>query len=191
MREEILIDTDKRERLNLLLNLVWEWQKVKRTVGFKGRDELWDGLVVPSVRMLEEVSFSFGWHVVDVGSGAGFPGMVMAILRADLRLTLIEASLRKCTIMEEIKRRVGMDLEVVQGRAEEKRWENRFDAAVAMWFRDSCRASIILRKMVHAGGLIVIISGPGGMGKDLPKGFSGNVLNERHTLISGIVSRET
>ena len=61
-----------------------------------------------------------GAHVVDVGSGAGLPGLVLAIARPDVRVTLIEPLLRRVTWLQEVVTdlRLG-NVEVVRARAEE------------------------------------------------------------------------
>jgi 16S rRNA (guanine527-N7)-methyltransferase len=58
--------------------------------------------------------------VCDVGSGAGLPGIPLALTRPDLRITLLEPLLRRTTFLEEVVRLVGLDnVTVVRGRAEE------------------------------------------------------------------------
>ena len=60
-------------------------------------------------------------RVVDIGSGAGLPGIPLAIARPDLDITLIEPQLRRVNYLEEIVGKLGLDnVSVVRGRAEEK-----------------------------------------------------------------------
>lgn len=59
-------------------------------------------------------------HVVDVGSGAGLPGIVLALVRPGLRVTLVEPLARRVTFLDEIVAHLGLDdVEVVRGRAED------------------------------------------------------------------------
>ncbi|MBY8888143.1 16S rRNA (guanine(527)-N(7))-methyltransferase RsmG [Streptomyces sp. PTM05] len=61
-----------------------------------------------------------GVSVCDVGSGAGLPGIPLALARGDLRITLLEPLLRRTTFLEEVVSLLGLDnVEVVRGRAEE------------------------------------------------------------------------
>ena len=56
----------------------------------------------------------------DLGSGAGLPGLVLAIARPDLRVTLVEPLLRRTTFLDEVVADLGLEsVEVVRGRAEE------------------------------------------------------------------------
>ncbi|MDG3009824.1 16S rRNA (guanine(527)-N(7))-methyltransferase RsmG [Rhodococcus sp. D2-41] len=57
--------------------------------------------------------------VVDIGSGAGLPGIPLAIARPDLKITLVEPLLRRTRFLGEFLEAVGMDVLVVRGRAEQ------------------------------------------------------------------------
>jgi 16S rRNA (guanine527-N7)-methyltransferase len=60
-----------------------------------------------------------GESVVDVGSGAGLPGIPLAIARPDLKVTLVEPLLRRSVYLAEFIESNGLDVLVVRGRAEE------------------------------------------------------------------------
>lgn len=60
-----------------------------------------------------------GESVVDVGSGAGLPGIPLAIARPDLKVTLVEPLLRRSVYLAEFVEAAGLDVRVVRGRAEQ------------------------------------------------------------------------
>lgn len=60
-----------------------------------------------------------GATVVDIGSGAGLPGIPLAIARPDLRITLVEPLLRRTIFLSEFIESAGLDVTVVRGRAEQ------------------------------------------------------------------------
>ncbi|MET7639250.1 16S rRNA (guanine(527)-N(7))-methyltransferase RsmG [Streptomyces sp. NPDC005438] len=61
-----------------------------------------------------------GVTLCDVGSGAGLPGIPLALVRPDLKITLLEPLLRRTTFLREVVELLGLDhVEVVRGRAEE------------------------------------------------------------------------
>ncbi|WP_410871567.1 16S rRNA (guanine(527)-N(7))-methyltransferase RsmG [Nocardia sp. A7] len=60
-----------------------------------------------------------GAAVVDIGSGAGLPGIPLAIARPDLRITLVEPLLRRTIFLSEFIEEAGLDVTVVRGRAEQ------------------------------------------------------------------------
>jgi 16S rRNA (guanine527-N7)-methyltransferase len=58
-------------------------------------------------------------RLLDVGSGGGFPGMVVAILRPDLEVTLLDATRKKVEFLHEVAEDLGVSVRAVHGRAEE------------------------------------------------------------------------
>ena len=60
-----------------------------------------------------------GNQIADIGSGAGLPGIPLALARPDLRVTLIEPLLRRADFLREVVEDLGVDITVVRGRAEE------------------------------------------------------------------------
>ena len=60
-----------------------------------------------------------GQDVVDIGSGAGLPGLAIAVARPDLRVTLVEPLERRVTWLEEVVRDLGVDVPVVRARADD------------------------------------------------------------------------
>jgi 16S rRNA (guanine527-N7)-methyltransferase len=60
-----------------------------------------------------------GDRVVDIGSGAGLPGLPLAIARPDVRVVLLEPLLRRADFLREVVTELGLPVEVVRGRAEE------------------------------------------------------------------------
>ena len=73
-----------------------------------------------------------GPRVADVGSGAGFPGVPLAITAPQVHFALIESTGKKCRFLEHVRDTLGLaNVEVVQARAEGYRAETRFDTVLA------------------------------------------------------------
>jgi 16S rRNA (guanine527-N7)-methyltransferase len=70
--------------------------------------------------------------VCDIGSGAGLPGLVLAIARPDLTMTLVEPLLRRSTYLSEVCQQLNLtNVEVVRARAEELHGKQRFDVVTS------------------------------------------------------------
>lgn len=90
-------------------------------------DRIWERHLMNCAAVAELIPQ--GSHVVDVGSGAGLPGIVLAATRADLRVTLLEPLLRRTVFLDECLDALKLDnAEVLRGRAEE--WAGRMGADV-------------------------------------------------------------
>ncbi|WP_291473446.1 16S rRNA (guanine(527)-N(7))-methyltransferase RsmG [Corynebacterium sp.] len=92
---------------------------VRGLIGPREVGRLWDRHILNSAVIGEVIEE--GARVVDVGSGAGLPGIPLAIARPDLRVQLVEPLLRRATFLSEVVEDLGLDnVEVHRGRAEEK-----------------------------------------------------------------------
>ncbi len=84
--------------------------------------------------------------VCDIGSGAGFPGIPIALVRADLSVTLIEPSRKRCAFLRHIVKRLHVaNLEVIESGAEVV-GERRFDAVLT---RATFSAAGLIKKTRH------------------------------------------
>ncbi|SDV01077.1 16S rRNA m(7)G-527 methyltransferase [Microlunatus sagamiharensis] len=90
-------------------------------IGPRETDRLWERHVLNSAAVADLVPGDA--DVVDVGSGAGLPGLPLALARPDLRVTLLEPLLRRATFLTQTVEDLGLGgrVEVVRGRAEDHR----------------------------------------------------------------------
>lgn len=99
--------------------------------------------------------------VIDVGSGAGFPGIPLRIYRRELHMTLLEATGKKVEFLIHISRKLGLekDLQIVHGRAEEygKKAEHRekYDLAVSRAVSDLAVLAEYCLPFVRVGGIFI------------------------------------
>lgn len=91
-------------------------------IGPKEVSRLWDRHILNCAIISE--AFDEGLSVADIGSGAGLPGIPLAIARPDLSITLIEPLLKRSTYLGEISEELGLDnVTVIRGRAEDQKLE--------------------------------------------------------------------
>jgi 16S rRNA (guanine527-N7)-methyltransferase len=81
-------------------------------------DRLWDRHILNSAAVAELLDP--GARIADIGSGAGLPGIPLALARPDLRLTLIEPLLRRSDFLREVVDDLGLGITIVRGRAEDR-----------------------------------------------------------------------
>lgn len=95
-------------------------------IGPREAPRLWDRHLLNCAMLAEAVPA--GATVADLGSGAGLPGVVLAIARTDLTITLVEPLERRTRFLHEVVDALGLvTVEVVRGRAESLHGQRRFD----------------------------------------------------------------
>jgi 16S rRNA (guanine527-N7)-methyltransferase len=116
------------ELLDQYARLLWEWnEKLNLTrhtdyEKFAGRD------VNDSLQLAAHLRP--GEEVLDVGTGGGVPGIPLAILRPDLKVTLCDSVGKKIKVAQQIIEQLGMPIEAFPFRAEELLEDTRYDALV-------------------------------------------------------------
>ena len=103
---------------------------VRGLIGPREAPRLWDRHLLNCAVLADVVPQ--GATVCDIGSGAGLPGVVLAIARPDLRVTLVEPLLRRTTFLEEVVEELGLShVEVVRGRSDALHGERTFDVVTS------------------------------------------------------------
>ncbi len=99
-------------------------------IGPREAPRLWDRHLVNCALVASQIPP--GASVCDVGSGAGLPGLVLAIARPDLRVTLVEPLLRRTAFLSEVVGELALDsVEVVRARADALHGERRFEVVTS------------------------------------------------------------
>lgn len=107
-----------------------------------------------------EDAFPPGVRVLDIGSGAGLPGLALAIVRPDLKVTLVEPMLRRTTWLDEAVVDLGLDnVVVIRSRAEELAGELSAPFATARAVAPLDRLARWTFPLLDAGGTLVAMKG--------------------------------
>jgi len=108
MRElRVEVSRETRDQLEALVNTLGRWQKAINLVGKATLEDIWIRHVLDSAQLLPLVPRK-AQRLVDLGSGGGFPGLVIAALRPELDVTLIESDARKGAFLAEAGRRMSL-----------------------------------------------------------------------------------
>jgi 16S rRNA (guanine527-N7)-methyltransferase len=120
-----------------------------------------------SLTCLAAIEAPEGAELIDVGSGAGFPGAVLALLRPDLEVTLLDSTRKATAFLEELLGDLALgNARVIRGRAEElsRRAETRgrWDFAVTRAAGGLLEVAKWSRGLLREGGELVLMKGPRG-----------------------------
>jgi len=103
-----------------------------------------------------------GTHLADIGTGAGFPGLVLAIMRPNLRVTLIDSLRKRVFFLQEIIAELGLDnAEAVHSRAEDiARNGITFDICTARAIANMDKLAKWVLPITAPGGIFLAMKGP-------------------------------
>ena len=131
---------------------------VRGLVGPREADRMWDRHLLNCAVIAP--AFEPGARVADLGSGAGLPGVVLAIARPDLTITLVEPLLRRATFLQEVLDRLGLaSATVLRARAEDLRGTLSADAVTARAVAPLDRLAGWGLPLVVPGGSLLAIKG--------------------------------
>ena len=131
---------------------------VRGLIGPREAPRLWERHLLNCALLGEAIPE--GLTVCDIGSGAGLPGLVLALARPDLRITLVEPLLRRTTFLEEVVADLGLEnVEVVRGRAEELHGKREFDVVTSRAVAPLPRLLDWSMPLVRQGGALVAMKG--------------------------------
>ena len=129
-------------------------------IGPREVPRLWDRHIVNCAVIGDVIEQSES--VIDIGSGAGLPGIPLSIARPDLSITLIEPLLRRSTFLQEVVDKLALDVTVVRGRAEEKAVRSSVDPADVVTSRAVAPLERLVQwsaPLIREGGRLVAIKG--------------------------------
>jgi 16S rRNA (guanine527-N7)-methyltransferase len=101
------VSRETRDQLEALVHTLGRWQKAINLVGKATLAEVWTRHILDSAQLLPLLPPN-ARTLVDLGSGGGFPGLVIAALRPALQVSLIESDARKGAFLGEASRRMGL-----------------------------------------------------------------------------------
>lgn len=116
-RYQISLPSDQVAQLERYCALLWEWNERMNLTRHTDFEKFVSRDLIDSLVFSEFLAP--GEKVVDVGTGGGVPGVVLAIVRPDLKITLAESVGKKVKAVTDIVRRLGLSTPVYHGRAEQ------------------------------------------------------------------------
>jgi len=132
----IVLDGRQLDALDAFTRLLLEWNAKFNLTRVTDPAEIAVKHYLDSLSLLPVVQIKPGSAVIDVGAGAGFPGVPLKIARPDLRMTMLDSVGKKLAFLEAVVRELHLtDVELIHSRAEDlgraKSYREQFDLAVS------------------------------------------------------------
>ena len=145
------------EKLLAYLALLVKWNKVHNLTAVRDPEEMVTLHLLDSLSVLPHVPAG---RLLDVGSGAGLPGIVLAICRPDLQVTTIDAVQKKASFMRQAKAELQIDnLQVVAGRVEQLKPAEPFNTVISRAFSEIALFIKLTRQLIAEDGLWLAMKG--------------------------------
>jgi 16S rRNA (guanine527-N7)-methyltransferase len=126
----IVDNSEFESRIQAYHQLVSNWNSITNLISTRAVDNLLTSLIPQSLAPLKAISVPKNARVLDVGSGAGLPGLPMKFARPDLRVTLLEPNRKKWLFLRSVISELKLEgVDALRGRVEDLRKEARYQAA--------------------------------------------------------------
>lgn len=116
----LAVTEEQFAQLERYVGLLLDWNGKINLISRRDQENVWFAHILHSVSPWFFVELAPGLRVLDLGTGGGLPGIPLAILRPDLRLTLLDSIRKKVDAVRQMASALGLaNVDVVAGRAEE------------------------------------------------------------------------
>ena len=162
--EGLELTSEQYERLEIYARMLVEWNGKMNLTAITDPRGISLKHFLDSIIPLGKISVPEGASLIDVGTGAGFPGLPMKIFRPDLKLTLLDSLNKRVNFLDQVCREIGIFAECVHGRAEEgarkQEFREKYDFAVARAVAAMPVLSEYCLPYVKTGGTFCALKGP-------------------------------
>ncbi|KMW58898.1 rRNA small subunit 7-methylguanosine (m7G) methyltransferase GidB [Candidatus Rhodobacter oscarellae] len=161
--EQFSVSRETSEKLQIYDDLLNKWNRTINLVSGSTLDAAWHRHMTDSAAAYARIPLD-AKSLVDLGAGGGFPGMVLAIMAAgehrDIRLTCIEADLRKCEFLRTVARATELKAGVLTRRIEDAPPQNA-DVVVARALSSLTKLLTHAERHLHPSGFAIFHKGEG------------------------------
>lgn len=156
-----LLDETALKRLEKYADLLVEWNEKINLTAILDPEGIAVKHFLDSLMIFKYVNIPEGASVIDIGTGAGFPGVVMKIARPDIKLTLMDSLQKRITFLDTLCSELGLEVTTIHSRAEDIKPQQRecYDFAVARAVANMRVLSEYCMPYVKVGGSFVAMKG--------------------------------
>lgn len=146
------------EQLLAYLALLVKWNKAYNLTAIREPDKMLTHHLLDSMAIAPYIE---GNHILDVGSGAGLPGIPMAITYPEKQFTLLDSNGKKTRFIQQVKMELGLDnLHVAKTRVEELESNSGFDLITSRAFADLSLMVKLTKHLLSPSGRMAAMKGP-------------------------------
>jgi 16S rRNA (guanine527-N7)-methyltransferase len=144
-------------RLKAYADVLSDWNGRHNLVARSTMPQMWNRHFLDSAQLVPVIPAT-ARNLADLGSGAGFPGLVLAAIRPDLAVSLFEATTKKCEFLATAAKRMGLKVAIENGRLEEMR-PQVFDVVTARALAPLPKLLEYAHKFLGPNGICLFLKG--------------------------------
>jgi 16S rRNA (guanine527-N7)-methyltransferase len=110
---DVIVNNKQKQQFQQYLDILLHWSQKQNLISRDDTTYIVERHFLPSAFLAKKIYRQTNLEMLDVGSGAGFPGIVVAILKPDIKLTLIDSSRKKHLFLTEICEVLGINAEII------------------------------------------------------------------------------
>ena len=157
------LDETAQKRLNTYGNMLVEYNKKVNLTAITEPEEVLYKHFYDCLLFFKNIEVKNGAEIIDVGTGAGFPGLVLKIARPDIKLTLLDGLNKRLDFLKAVLDEIGLEANLVHSRAEDggknAAYRERFDIATARAVANLPVLSELCVPYVKTGGMFIAMKG--------------------------------
>jgi 16S rRNA (guanine527-N7)-methyltransferase len=150
-------DPDTQQRLLDYIALIEKWNRVYNLTAIREPEKMVSHHLLDSLAVAPHLHAK---HLLDVGSGAGLPGIPLALANPDMHVTLLDSNHKKAAFLNQAVMELKLkNAEVCSERVESWQTQNRFDVIISRAFSDMGEFVRITRHLLAPGGMFAAMKG--------------------------------
>lgn len=162
---EMTFDEEKYNKFITYKNLLQEWNEKINLTAITEDEEIIKKHFIDCIKAFNEKQFKEAKTLIDVGTGAGFPGLPIAIMREDLKVTLLDSLNKRVNFLNQVKNSLNLNnVTTIHSRAEDgarnKELREKFDIATSRAVANMAVLSEFCLPYVKVGGYFIALKGP-------------------------------
>ena len=162
---EMNFDEDKYNKFITYKNLLQEWNEKINLTAITEDKEVIKKHFIDCIKAFSENQFKEAKTLIDVGTGAGFPGLPIAIMKEDLNITLLDSLNKRVNFLNIVKNSLNLtNVTTIHSRAEDgarnKELREKFDIATSRAVANMAVLSEFCLPYVKVGGYFIAFKGP-------------------------------
>lgn len=161
----VFLNEEMCKKFEVYLKLLIEWNEKVNLTAITDPNEIKIKHFVDSLLLLSSIDIKKGQTLIDIGTGAGFPGVPIKIARPDINLTLLDSLNKRLLFLNELTIQIGLKTKIIHARAEEGAGDEKLRESFSIATSRAVAPLPILLEYclpyVKVNGFFVAMKGPG------------------------------